>query len=69
MPPMPIISTETLASCAETRHTETAETITANKNCFIMQLTRAPLTHAKSQSQSLNPGCADFSQHWERRPP
>jgi hypothetical protein len=51
MAPMPIISTETLASCAETMHTGTVETIAANKNRFIMHQTGAPLTHAKSQSQ------------------
>jgi hypothetical protein len=60
MAPMPIISTETLASCAETKHTGTAETIAANKNRFIMHQTRAPLTHAKSQSQPLTRGWDSF---------
>ena len=67
MPPMPIISTETLASCAETRHTGTAETIAANKESFY----HAPdpgASHPRQRSISTtDSGCADsFRKHLER---
>src|SRR5260370_25109905 len=53
MPPIPIMSTETLASCARTRQAGAAETSTANKTRFIMRqypngpLTRSPEIHCR----------------------
>ena len=64
MLPMPIISTETLASCAETRHTGTAETIAANKNRFIMHQTRAPHPRQKSISTTDSGMCRFFPSTW-----
>ena len=65
MPPMPIISTETLASCAETRHTGTAETIAANKNRFIMhQNPGASHPRQKSISTTDSGMCRFFPSIW-----
>ena len=64
MPPMPIISTETLASCAETGHSGTAETIAANKNRFIMHQTRAPHARQKSISTTDSGMCRFFPSIW-----
>ena len=43
MPPIPIMSTETLASCAETRKAGAAKTSAANKTRVIMSQIRPPL--------------------------
>jgi hypothetical protein len=52
MLPIPIMSTETLASCAEARQTGAAKTIDANKDCFTMhQFIPAPL------ARPLKVGC------------
>jgi hypothetical protein len=46
-----------LASCAETRHTGTAETIAANKNRFIMDQTRVPHPRRKPISTTDSGMC------------
>jgi hypothetical protein len=46
MPPIPIMSTETLASCAKTRQAGAATTSAAKKTRFIMRQIRAPLTRS-----------------------
>jgi hypothetical protein len=46
MPPIPIMSTETLASCAETRQNGAAKISAVNKTPFIMRQIRAPLTRS-----------------------
>jgi hypothetical protein len=45
MLPIPIMSTETLSSSAETREIEAPKTIDANRDCFIIhQVIPSPLT-------------------------
>jgi hypothetical protein len=46
MPPIPIMSTETLASCAETRQNGAAKISAVNETPFIMRQIRAPLTQS-----------------------
>jgi hypothetical protein len=67
MLPTPIISTETLASCAEATQTEAPNTIDANRDRFIIhQVILAPLARTpknrllrKFQRSGFLPECRD----------
>jgi hypothetical protein len=52
MPPIPIMSTETLASCAETKQGGAAKTNAAIKTRFIMRQIRAPPSTATPTNQA-----------------
>ena len=53
MRPIPIMSTETLASCAETRHAGAAKTSTAIKTRFIMRQIRAVATNQAAAGRTV----------------
>jgi len=53
MRPIPIMSTETLASCAETRQAGAAQTSTAIKTRFIMRQIRAVATNQAAAGRTV----------------